>query len=189
MRASLQYISDLALHSLLQPLLSAYSTLQLQRTPCHSQILKDSVSCWHLPLHGMSSPTHSTRSSSNVTSFVELSSHFSPVPSPVSAQINYSFLDIYKENTKCRKDCWIFTISIYLCWEHRNVISQVLLWNSEFIWGRTRANQWLQYNGLNVWYRTFLEDRGTEFWRTRRTQESLFKLGKVMVSYLREGRW
>lgn len=30
-------------------------------------------------------------------------------------------------------------------------ISQVLLWNSEFIWGRTRANQWLQYNGLNVW--------------------------------------
>lgn len=99
-RLAVVFQIDLTLHSLLQPLLCAYSTLRLQRTACHSQILKDSVSCWHLPLHGMSSPTHSTRSSSNVTSSVDLSSQFSPVPSPASSQINYSFLNIYKENTK-----------------------------------------------------------------------------------------
>lgn len=141
MRASLQYISDLTLHSLLQPLLCAYSTLRLQRTACHSQILKDSVSCWHLPLHGMSSPTHSTRSSSNVTSSVDLSSQFSPVPSPCFIPNKLLLPQYLQRKYQMKKSLLnIYYLNI-LVLGRQKCISQVLLWNSEFIWGRTRANQ------------------------------------------------
>lgn len=145
-----------------------------------------------VPLQGMSSLTHSPRSRSNVTCSVELSSQFSPAPFPVSAKIICSFL--YRKCSMKKK--LLNTISIYLFWEHKNGVSQVLhMWNLEFTRGTTKASQCSQFSGSNAMMRALWEESkgtrvraeepgsqssGTEFCRTK-----LFNCGRAMVSFLK----
>lgn len=107
------------LHSLLRALLCGFSTSSCKGLPFIPRHAGTLCLVGTLPLHGMSSPTHSKRSSSNVTSSVEPAPQFSPGPFPVPAKTNCPFPYMYVNGIRL----------------------VLLLRNLEFIRGKARVHQ------------------------------------------------